>query len=85
MSKDTGGPAFPENTYRRVGETEKGDCKPGMTLHDYFVGQCNISWQEAIDILHILKNKTPTIMEIINVRIEIKNWEADALIKERNK
>ena len=36
---DTGGPAFPENTYKKVGKHEIGTCNPGMTLRHYFAGQ----------------------------------------------
>ena len=29
-------PAFPENTFQKVGDVAVGECKSGMTLRDYF-------------------------------------------------
>jgi hypothetical protein len=28
--------AFPENTFQKCGDVAVGECKPGMTLRDYF-------------------------------------------------
>ena len=38
MSND-GGPAFPEISYIRLGDRERGDSEGGMTLRDYLAGQ----------------------------------------------
>lgn len=29
-------PAFPQNTFQKVGDVAEGVCVPGMTLRDYF-------------------------------------------------
>ena len=73
--KKTGGPAFSENIYKRVGDMEEGKCNPGMTLRDYFAGK---AMQAMIGM--ISANNTQD--EINNVCESAYIW-ADDMIKER--
>ncbi len=69
MSKNDGGPAFPDGL--SVGEISK--LAGGMTLRDYFAGQA---------ISGIVKNTTRCYEE--SVAKEAYNY-ADAMLKERDK
>lgn len=81
MSKEDGGPAFPNNplVYRRVGQTNSSEPinSNGMSLRDYFAGQA------VVIMLRTWRGLTDEAM--------IKQWGvsaylvADAMIAERNK
>lgn len=48
MSKNTGGPAFPEQQGTDA-HGEKYSIGEGMTLLDYFAAHCPITWDQAQD------------------------------------
>ena len=79
--KETGGPAFPENIYRKIGNYEIGTCNPGMSLRDYYKGQAIVGILSGLT-----ENKTFGLNNKDNndgLAI-VAGCIADAMIKEKN-
>lgn len=89
MSTKDGGPAFPctytilEQSPYGAGQIPRDIQSPGMTLRDYFAATADIPWNACIETLMLKGVKSPTIFEVISLRVELKFQEADAMLKAR--
>ena len=85
--KDTGGNAFPENTFKKVGDTEIKECNQGMTLRDYFAGNSPYTSEDARDVYRMMNTevkKTVSLLSTSDILSQMNYNYADAMIKERN-
>jgi hypothetical protein len=77
MSKNDGGPAFPETKYGGNSDRHPVDEVPGMTLRDWFAGQA---------LAGMLRDTTNDITLSRTQSFAITAYEvADAMIAERSK
>lgn len=86
---DNGGPAFAQalatvdgnGNPLSLGDVERNPI--GMTLRDWFAGQADIPWNAVIETLAIKGNQSPTVIDLLTYRAELKYIEADAMIAAR--
>lgn len=78
-----GGPAFPHQpAVNANGEyILYGDC--GMSLRDYFAGQCDPSIYSPLDTLQTKLDRKATLQELAVYIANIRLLEADAMIEVR--
>ena len=81
MSNKTGGAAFPRPAYS--GQTKDGTAQSGMTLRDYFAGQCNVLAYFPYETLLKKLERSPTEDELADFIARIRLSEADAMLAAR--
>lgn len=75
--KDDGGPAFPFPVLHGSG------APAGMSLRDYFAGQCDPSAYTPFNNLKEILGRHPTVGELAEYIAGIRFIEADAMIAAR--
>ena len=55
----------------------------GMTLRDWFAGQCDVAVYTPIQSLELAHGRRPTIGELAEYVAEIRHLEADAMLAAR--
>lgn len=81
-TKDDGGPAYPFGQVSEVtGQPINGHHSEGMSLRDYFAGQCDTEVYTPIETYERAKGRKPTIEELAEYIAQIRYYEADAMIK----
>lgn len=80
---DDGGPAFPCETYGLRNGKETTIPTNGMTLRDWFAGQCDPSIYNPLDTLQIKSGRKATMQELAVYIANIRLMEADAMLAAR--
>jgi len=88
MTTPNNPPAFPCETWTKVGNGNKHERHPGLSMRDWFAGKEQIPWNVIIDFLDICypdkKGVHPVIL-IMETRARWKYISADAMLAERQK
>lgn len=61
------------------------EVRHGITKREYFAAMADISMDDAEGYVRKHGNHSPTIGDIINARVELKYFEADAMLTESEK
>lgn len=60
------------------------NCQDGMTLRDYFAGQCNVEAYGPREAFHQNKGRWPKMEELAEYIADIRYIEADAMLAARS-
>ena len=83
---NNGGPAFPCTVLQSFYGGTYICSETGMALRDYFASQADIPWEKAIEVLmEQTGRKEFSIREVLKARSELKYYEADAMLIERER
>tara|TARA_R110002096_G_scaffold173781_2_gene348209 strand:- start:405754 stop:405966 length:213 start_codon:yes stop_codon:yes gene_type:complete len=63
---------------------EYGEQYEGMSLRDYFAGQCDVLAYTPIETFERAYGRRPGVEELAGYIAEIRGYEADAMIAARN-
>ena len=79
-----GGPAYPFGQVSEVtGQPINGYHNDGMSLRDYFAGQCDIEAYTPINTFELRYGRKPKVEELADYIAEIRYLEADAMLAQR--